>query len=120
MQLESRQATYDYFEKVILGTHLERIPDPALRVSFLESMTEQSAADDPPFRQDYWRLDSARGARSPDCWRGAPGGSTSQCSSRPSERRRILADFGRHAGTVALAGNRSVGFHQHFALAADR
>ena len=56
VQLESRQATYDYFEKVIFGTHLEHVPEPALRVHFLEAMTEQSAADDPPFRQDYWRL----------------------------------------------------------------
>ncbi|MBV9578727.1 MAG: methyltransferase domain-containing protein [Chloroflexi bacterium] len=56
VQLTSRQATYDYFENVILGTHLARIPDAALRANFLERMTEQSAADDPPFRQDYWRL----------------------------------------------------------------
>ena len=63
VQLESRQETYDYFENVILGTHLERIPGPDLRERFLESMTEQSAADDPPFRQDYWRLNLR--ARSP-------------------------------------------------------
>jgi len=56
VQLTSRQATYDYFENVIFGTHLERIPDAALRANFLEAMTEQSAGDDPPFRQDYWRL----------------------------------------------------------------
>ena len=56
VQLTSRQATYDYFENVIFGTHLERISDAALRANFLEAMTEQSAGDDPPFRQDYWRL----------------------------------------------------------------
>jgi trans-aconitate 2-methyltransferase len=56
VQLASRQETYDYFQNVILGTHLERIPDAALRHNFLEAMTEQSAGDDPPFRQDYWRL----------------------------------------------------------------
>jgi trans-aconitate 2-methyltransferase len=56
VQLSSYQETRDFFENVILGTHLERIPDPALRGRFVESMTEQSAADDPPFRQDYWRL----------------------------------------------------------------
>jgi trans-aconitate 2-methyltransferase len=56
VQLSSRQETYDYFEHVILGSHLERIPDPALRRQFIEVMTEQSAADTPPFCQDYWRL----------------------------------------------------------------
>ena len=43
-------------ENVILGTHLARITDADLRSAFLERMTEQSAADDPAFRQDYWRL----------------------------------------------------------------
>jgi trans-aconitate 2-methyltransferase len=56
VQLSSRQETHDYFTNVILGAHLERIPDDALRSQFVESMTEQSAADDPPFRQDYWRM----------------------------------------------------------------
>jgi trans-aconitate 2-methyltransferase len=56
VQLSSVRETRDYFENVILGTHLERISDPKLRASFLDRMTEQSAVDDPPFRQDYWRL----------------------------------------------------------------
>jgi trans-aconitate 2-methyltransferase len=56
VQLHSRQETYEYFEHVILGSHLERISDPALRGRFVEAMTEQSADDDPPYRQDYWRL----------------------------------------------------------------
>jgi trans-aconitate 2-methyltransferase len=56
VQLASRRETYDYFANVILGSHLDRIPDASLRARFVESMTEQSAADDPPFRQDYWRL----------------------------------------------------------------
>jgi trans-aconitate 2-methyltransferase len=56
VHLGSRLATYDFFEHVILGTHLERIRNPELRNRFVESMTEQSAADDPPFVQDYWRL----------------------------------------------------------------
>ena len=64
VHLGSREATYDFFEHVILGTHLERISDPELRHRFLESMTEQSAADDPPFVQDYWRLNLR--ARRPD------------------------------------------------------
>ena len=56
VQLSSVAETRDYFENVILGTHLARIADDDLRVAFLERMTEQSAADDPAFRQDYWRL----------------------------------------------------------------
>jgi trans-aconitate 2-methyltransferase len=56
VQLSSVEETRDYFENVILGTHLARIADADLRRAFLESMTAQSAADDPAFRQDYWRL----------------------------------------------------------------
>src|SRR5579859_7690572 len=55
VQLASLRETRDYFENVILGSHLARIADADLRVAFLERMTEQSAADDPPFCQDYWR-----------------------------------------------------------------
>jgi trans-aconitate 2-methyltransferase len=54
------QTTYqrcrDYLENVILGTHLERIPDVALRARFLDSLAEQFTADDPPCVFDYWRL----------------------------------------------------------------
>jgi trans-aconitate 2-methyltransferase len=56
VQLSSAAETRDYFENVILGTHLARIVDDNLRAVFLDRMTEQSVADDPPFRQDYWRL----------------------------------------------------------------
>jgi len=56
VQLSTRAETYDYFEHVILGTHLERIPDPNLKAQFVEALTEQSAADTPPYCQDYWRL----------------------------------------------------------------
>jgi SAM-dependent methyltransferase len=58
VQLSSRQETRDFFEKVILGTHLARIPDDRgdLREVFLDRMTALSAEDDPPWRQDYWRL----------------------------------------------------------------
>jgi trans-aconitate 2-methyltransferase len=56
VQLGSRQETRDYFEKVILGTHLDRIGDPALRGELLDRMTAFSAGDEPPWRQDYWRL----------------------------------------------------------------
>lgn len=56
VQLGSGQETRDFFKNVIFGAHLERIPDAALRARFVDSLTVQSAADDPPFRQDYWRL----------------------------------------------------------------
>jgi trans-aconitate 2-methyltransferase len=56
VHLSSWDETHDFFENVILGTHLARIPDAALRASYLHSMVEQSAADDPPYQQDYWRL----------------------------------------------------------------
>jgi trans-aconitate 2-methyltransferase len=55
-ELSTYEETRDFFENVILGTHLARIPDAALRAAFLQSMADQSAADDPPYRQDYWRL----------------------------------------------------------------
>ena len=55
-ELSTYEETRDFFENVILGTHLARIPDPALRSAFLQSMADQSAADDPPYQQDYWRL----------------------------------------------------------------
>jgi trans-aconitate 2-methyltransferase len=54
------QTTYqrcrDYLENVILGTHLERIPDMELRARFLDSLAEKFTADDPPCVFDYWRL----------------------------------------------------------------
>jgi trans-aconitate 2-methyltransferase len=51
----------DYLEHVIFGSHLERIPDAGLREHFLDTLTGQAAADDPPFFLDYWRLNmSAR------------------------------------------------------------
>jgi SAM-dependent methyltransferase len=56
VQLSSLEQTRDYFVNVILGTHLARIPDPELRASFVEHLIAQSATDDPPFRQDYWRM----------------------------------------------------------------
>ena len=56
VQLGSRQETYEYFENVILPAHVERISDPTLRAQFVDSMTQQSANDDPPFQQDYWRM----------------------------------------------------------------
>lgn len=55
-ELATLDETRDFFENVILGTHLARIPDANLRTAFVQSLTDQSAADDPPYRLDYWRL----------------------------------------------------------------
>jgi len=66
VQLASLGETRDFFEHVILGSHLERIPDTKLRHRFVDSLTEQSARDDPPYCQDYWRLNlRARRTASP-------------------------------------------------------
>jgi hypothetical protein len=39
-----------------LRQHLENIPSENLRAEFMAALTEQAAADDPPFSLDYWRL----------------------------------------------------------------
>jgi hypothetical protein len=46
----------EYLTSVIFGAHLARIPDDNLRTAFVTTLTEQAAADDPPFVLDYWRL----------------------------------------------------------------
>src|SRR5579859_7890256 len=56
VHLESWQATHDFFEDVIFGSHLARLPSPELRERFVAALTEQSAGDDPAFVQDYLRL----------------------------------------------------------------
>jgi trans-aconitate methyltransferase len=46
----------EFLETVVFGTHLERLPDPALRQSFITRMVDLGEADHPPFELDYWRL----------------------------------------------------------------
>jgi SAM-dependent methyltransferase len=46
----------EFVRTVILHRHLERIPDAGLRDEFVEELTRQAAADDPPYSLDYWRL----------------------------------------------------------------
>jgi trans-aconitate 2-methyltransferase len=51
------EATYrEFLTTVVLGTHLERIPDPALRAAFIDEMVAAGAGDDPAWSLDYWRL----------------------------------------------------------------
>jgi len=47
---------HDYLRDVILGVHLARLPSDELRHTFVETLTRQAAAGDPPFFLDYWRL----------------------------------------------------------------
>jgi len=49
---------------VILGSHLARIPDPALRERYVDHLTALAAGDPTPFELDYWRLNLR--ARRPD------------------------------------------------------
>ena len=46
----------EFLPAIILRTHLECLPDSDLRARFVADLTEQAAADDPPFSLDYWRL----------------------------------------------------------------
>jgi trans-aconitate 2-methyltransferase len=46
----------EFVSNIILHRHLERIASDNLREEFIASLTEQAAADDPPFLLDYWRL----------------------------------------------------------------
>jgi trans-aconitate 2-methyltransferase len=45
----------EFIECVCLRHHLDRLPVPE-RERFVADMTEQAAADDPPYTLDYWRL----------------------------------------------------------------
>jgi trans-aconitate 2-methyltransferase len=45
----------DFLACVCVRKHVARLPE-ADRPAFLDSLTEQASADDPPFTLDYWRL----------------------------------------------------------------
>ena len=46
----------EFVPNIIFRRHLEALPTEELRAEFIEKLTEQAAADDPPFLLDYWRL----------------------------------------------------------------
>jgi hypothetical protein len=46
----------EFLATVTLHRHIARISDPALRDRFMDELTRQAAADNPPFTLDYWRL----------------------------------------------------------------
>jgi trans-aconitate 2-methyltransferase len=46
----------EFLTTVNMHSHLARLPDGPLRRRFVEELTEQAAADDPPYSLDYCRL----------------------------------------------------------------
>ncbi|MDP8907552.1 MAG: methyltransferase domain-containing protein [Chloroflexota bacterium] len=54
----------EFLATVVLGTHLDRLPDDASRERFLDPLVAAAVADDPPFTLDYWRL-NLQGRRPP-------------------------------------------------------
>jgi trans-aconitate 2-methyltransferase len=54
----------EFLTTVNMHAHLARLPEGPLRRRFIEELTEQAAADDPPYSLDYCRLNIR--ARRPD------------------------------------------------------
>ncbi len=46
----------EFLSTVVLGTHLERLPDDELRTAFINEMVEAGRNDEPAWSLDYWRL----------------------------------------------------------------
>ena len=53
----------EFVTTVIYHQHLEQLPSSRLKQDFVDRVTALSAAEDPPFTLDYWRLNMA--ARKP-------------------------------------------------------
>jgi hypothetical protein len=53
---ENPTAYTEFVRTVVLRLHLERLPDEDKQNRFLAALSEQAAADDPPFMLDYQRL----------------------------------------------------------------
>ena len=54
--MDSAGAYREFLTNVIFGTHLARIPEPALRERYVDTLTDLAATDDTPYELDYWRL----------------------------------------------------------------
>ena len=54
--MEDATTYREFLGTVVFGTHLNRLPDDALRTHFLDAMVAAGGADEPPFSLDYWRL----------------------------------------------------------------
>lgn len=54
--MPDEDAYREFLTNVIFGSHLARIPDPALRERYVDSLTAMAGDDDPAYELDYWRL----------------------------------------------------------------
>jgi trans-aconitate 2-methyltransferase len=54
--LENAQRYREFISTMIVRQHLTFLPKEELRATFVDDLVQQSAADDPPFGLDYWRL----------------------------------------------------------------
>lgn len=61
--LGSAEDYREFVTTVIYHPHLERLPSPQLKQSFIDRVTALSAKDDPPFTLDYWRLNMSASKR---------------------------------------------------------
>ncbi|HEX8558636.1 MAG TPA: methyltransferase domain-containing protein [Pyrinomonadaceae bacterium] len=55
-RLDGADEFREFLTTVNMHAHLARLPEGPLRRQFVEELTEQAAADDPPFMLDYCRL----------------------------------------------------------------
>jgi trans-aconitate 2-methyltransferase len=56
IQFPDADAYWAFVRTVVAGPHLAHLPDERLREAFMDELTAQGAAADPPFELDYWRL----------------------------------------------------------------
>lgn len=54
--MADESAYREFLSTVVLGTHLERLPEDALRTAFIDEMAEAGCDDEPAWSLDYWRL----------------------------------------------------------------
>lgn len=54
--LEDADHYGEFIRNIIFRRHLENLPTDQLRAEFIENLTQQAAAENPPFLLDYWRL----------------------------------------------------------------
>lgn len=54
--LQDAKQYEEFVRNIIFHRQLAKLPTEQLRAEFMQNLTEQAAADDPPFMIDYWRL----------------------------------------------------------------
>jgi trans-aconitate 2-methyltransferase len=54
--LDDAQQYREFVSNIILRAHLRQFASEELRSQFMAELSEQAAADDPPYSLDYWRL----------------------------------------------------------------